>query len=250
MRTFVGTAAIVLVAVGLAAPAWSQSANALEDLTITSDDGTAISGSDKLIGTIYGFVQTDAGYNSGRIHPDWFDVVRPSMLPAYENEYGEDGETYFSVRQTRFGIKWAAPGGKHDIRGIFEWELFGVGADAGQTTIRLRHAYVQWGHFGAGQYWSPFMDIDVFPNSLEYWGPSGMAFFRNIQIRWMPVMSKTNHVTIALERPGASGDAGDWDDVIEARGMKPHFPLPDLSAEYRHSGDWGYVEIAGIVRRI
>ena len=35
--------------------------------------------------------------------------------------------------------------------------------------------------------WSPFMDIDVFPNSLEYWGPTGMVFFRNVQARWMPI---------------------------------------------------------------
>jgi len=26
------------------------------------------------------------------------------------------------------------------------------------------------------------MDIDVFPNSLEYWGPNGMIFFRNVQV--------------------------------------------------------------------
>ena len=31
------------------------------------------------------------------------------------------------------------------------------------------------------------MDIDVFPNSIEYWGPAGMAFFRNVQFRWMPI---------------------------------------------------------------
>ena len=29
--------------------------------------------------------------------------------------------------------------------------MFGVGADAGQTTIRLRHAYGELGKFGAGQ---------------------------------------------------------------------------------------------------
>ena len=29
------------------------------------------------------------------------------------------------------------------------------------------------GQFGAGQTGSPFMDSDVFPNSLEYWGPNG-----------------------------------------------------------------------------
>ena len=51
------------------------------------------------------------------------------------------------------------------------------------------------------------MDIDVFPNSVEYWGPTGMAFFRNVQVRWMPIQGDTR-LTIALERPGASGDQG------------------------------------------
>ena len=74
-----------------------------------------------------------------------------------------------------------------ELKTIFEFELFGTGADAGQTTFRLRHAYGELGQFGAGQTWSPFMDVDVFPNSLEYWGPSGMVFFRNVQVRWMPV---------------------------------------------------------------
>ncbi len=249
MRMLRVMAATALVAV-LAAPTWSQSATNLEEISITTKEGKTVTGKDRAVARIYGFVQTDAGYNAGRVHPEWFDVVRPSMLPSYDRQYGEDGDAYFSVRQTRFGIKWAAPGGDHDIRGIFEWELFGVGADAGQTTIRLRHAYLQWGHFGAGQYWSPFMDINVFPNSLEYWGPPGMAFFRNVQVRWMPVMTGNNHLTIALERPGASGDEGNWNDVIELRGIKPRFPLPDLSAEFHHGGDWGYVEIAGILRRI
>ena len=51
------------------------------------------------------------------------------------------------------------------------------------------------------------MDADVFPNTLEYWGPVGMVFFRNIQIRYMPIQGDTR-LTFALERPGASGDHG------------------------------------------
>ena len=35
--------------------------------------------------------------------------------------------------------------------------MFGVGPDAGQTTIRLRHAYGQWRQIGAGQTNSQFM---------------------------------------------------------------------------------------------
>jgi hypothetical protein len=198
---------------------------------------------------VYGFIMMDAGYQVNQADPDWFDVVRPTKLPAFENEFGVDGHTYFSARQTRFGVKSTTPTSVGDLFTQFEWELFGTGVDAGQTTLRLRHAYGQLGKVGAGQYWSPFMDIDVFPNTVEYWGPNGMVFFRNVQVRYMPIQGDTR-MTIALERPGASADQGEYSDRIALAGVVPHFPLPDLSAEYRVGRDWGYVEVAGIVRRI
>jgi hypothetical protein len=198
---------------------------------------------------IYGFVMTDGGYNFNQINPNWFDVVRLTKLPSYENQFGANGNTFFSVRQTRFGAKGYFNTPLGELKTVFEFELFGTGVDEGQTTFRLRHAYGELGHFGAGQYWSPFMDIDVFPNSIEYWGPTGMVFFRNIQVRWMPIMGDTR-LTFALERPGASGDQGIYANRIELSGIKPRFPLPDLSGEYRYAGKFGYVELAGMVRYI
>ena len=200
----------------------------------------------------YGFVMMDAGYDFNRVDPAWFDVLRTTKLPSNASEFGgdgADGNTYFSVRQTRFGVRSTTPTDVGDLKTQFEWELFGVGADAGQTTIRLRHAYGELGKVGAGQTWSPFMDIDVFPNTVEYWGPPGMAFFRNVQVRYMPIQGDTR-MTIALERPGASGDQGIYAGRVELSGIAAHFPLPDLSAEYRRAMDWGYVEVAGIVRYI
>jgi len=198
---------------------------------------------------IYGFVMTDIGYNFGQTDPNWFDVLRTSKLPAYENQWGTDGNTYFSVRQTRFGVKSYNKTALGELKTIFEFELFGTGVDAGQTTIRLRHAYGELGKWGVGQYWSPFMDADVFPNTVEYWGPAGMVFFRNVQIRYMPIQGDTR-LTFALERPGASADQGVYSDRIELDNVKPHFNLPDFSAEYRHGAKWGYVELAGILRKI
>ena len=206
-----------------------------------------INAQDKNWFQVYGFAMTDIGYDFKQIDPAWFDVVRPTKLPTIENQFGTDGNSYFSVRQTRFGVKSGTQTGMGELFTQFEWELFGVGADAGQTTIRLRHAYGELGCIGVGQYWSPFMDIDVFPNSVEYWGPNGMAFFRNIQIRYMPIKGDTR-LTFALERPGASADAGVYSGRIELSGVEPRFPVPDFSAEYRSAHDWGYVELAGILR--
>jgi hypothetical protein len=198
---------------------------------------------------IYGFAMMDAGYNFNQIDPAWFDVVRPTKLPAFEDQFAPDGNAFFSVRQTRFGVRSTVPTSMGDLKTTFEFELFGTGVDAGQTTIRLRHAYGELGKWGAGQTWSPFMDIDVFPNTVEYWGPNGMAFFRNVQVRYMPIQGDTR-MTIALERPGASADQGDVAGRIEIQDVKPRFPVPDLSAEYRRATKWGYVEVAGILRYI
>ena len=209
--------------------------------------GTAAAGDSTF--DIYGYVMLDSGYDTKQVDPLWYDVMRPTKLPAFADEFGADGNTFFGVRQTRFGVKTSTPTDVGAFTTQFEWELFGTGVDAGQTTIRLRHAYGQLGKVGAGQTWSPFMDIGVFPNTIEYWGPNGMAFFRNVQIRHMPIQGDT-YATIALERPGASGDQGLYQDRIELSGITPHFPLPDLSAEYHMAKDWGYLEVAGILRRI
>jgi hypothetical protein len=198
---------------------------------------------------IYGYAMLDSGYDFGTNNPNWFDVVRPTQLPSFSGEFGPDGKTYFGVRQTRFGVKSFTPTPFGDLKTIFEFELFGTGVDAGQTTFRLRHAYGELGHFGGGQTWSAFMDIDVFPNSLEYWGPSGMVFFRNVQARWTPIQGDSN-VVVALERPGASADQGIYADRVELVGVVPQFKWPDVTGHARLAQKWGYVQVGGIFRKI
>ncbi len=198
---------------------------------------------------IYGFTMLDIGENFKQIDPNWFDTMRVTKLPSFENQYGEDGSFFAGVRQSRFGVRSSTPTTMGDLKTTFEFELFGTGVDQGQTTFRLRHAYGELGAFGAGQYWSPFMDPDVFPNSLEYWGPTGMVFFRNVQLRWMPITGDAS-LTLALERPGASGDAGVYADRVELQNIRPRFPLPDFSGSYKYSQKWGYVRAAGMLRLI
>ncbi len=199
---------------------------------------------------IYGFAMLDIGHNFTQIHPDWSDTLRVTKLPSKKDEFGHDNSTFSGVRQSRLGFKSSTPTDYGDVKTIFEFELFGTGVDAGQTTFRLRHAWGELGAFGAGQTWSPFMDIDVFPNSLEYWGPTGMAFYRNVQVRWTPLSDEHNSFMVALERPGASGDGGIYADRIELSGIKARFPIPDFSAAYKATQSWGYLRVAGQLRYI
>jgi hypothetical protein len=200
---------------------------------------------------IYGFAMLDMGYEDGQNDPLWFDVLRPTKLPAFEDQFGRDGRWFAGVRQSRFGVKSYTPTDLGELRVTFEYELFGTGVDAGQTTFRLRHAWGELGQIGAGQTWSPFMDPDVFPNSIEYWGPNGMIFFRNVQFRWTPWSTDDgSNFMIALERPGASGDQGDFADRIELQNILGRFPAPDISSHVRFADDWGHVQLAGIVRWI
>src|SRR3954447_20368626 len=117
---------------------------------------------------IYGFTMLDMGYNFEQINPNWFDTLRVTRLPKVHHEFGEDGSTFAGVRQTRFGVKSTKDTEVGKLTAVFEFELFGTGVDEGQTTFRLRHAWATLGDWGAGQYWSPFVDTDAFPNQLEY----------------------------------------------------------------------------------
>ena len=240
-----GTLGSVLLLVALAiVRAGAQSTTQQSAKKVQADTGTRIE--------IYGFAMADAIGDFRTNDPNWFDTNRPSKLPAFEGQFGDNGHTWFSGRQTQFGAKATIPTSTKDIKIVFDWDLFGVGVDAGQTTIRPRHMYGQWGAFGGGQLESPFMDINVFPNILEYWGPNGMLFYRNVQVFWEPINKENGtRALVALERPGASGDLGVLADRIEpGTGIAPRFPAPDLSAAYRLGTKWGYARISGILRWI
>ena len=198
---------------------------------------------------IYGYAQADAIYDFDQINPDWFDVERPTKLPAFPNEFGENGNFWAGVRPSRFGVNAWLPTGLGEIKTQFEFDLFSVNPDAGDTNFHLRHAWGELGPFLVGQTNTVFMDGSVSPIALEYWGPSGNAALRNVQFRWAALRGK-NEVFIALERPGATADNGRIESRVELQNIQKRFPAPDLTVHYKRTGDWGHVQLAGVLRYI
>lgn len=199
---------------------------------------------------IYGFAQADYVQDFKRVNPAWDDTLRPSRIPT-NGEFGSNGQSIISVRQTRFGVQAQQPIGGQDLYVKFEFDLFGVGVDEGQTTFRLRHAYGSWGPLLAGQTNSLFMDGDTFPNTIDYWGPAGMVFLRNPQVRYT-FKSGPHQLAAALEKPGNDIDPGNIRTLDPELGssIQNDEKLPDLTGQYRYTGDWGHVQLAGIVRRV
>src|SRR6516162_1769795 len=76
---------------------------------------------------IYGFAMLDNGYNAGTIDPNWFDVMRPSKLPAFNDEFGRNANWFAGVRQTRLGFRADIPAGKHVVKAVVDFDFFGVG---------------------------------------------------------------------------------------------------------------------------
>ena len=93
------------------------------------------------------------------------------------------------------------------------------------------------------------MDSDVFPNSIEYWGPNGMVFYRNVQVRWEPVQGPLS-VAVAIERPGSTQDTNGFEETLDIQNVSTRFPMPDFTGHIRYEGDWGHVQLAGIARYI
>lgn len=200
---------------------------------------------------VYGFVQLDAIHDFNRVDPNWSSTLRSSRIPVNcpgDRGCGNDGETVLSVRQSRFGVRGFFPTDLGELKTIFEFDLFGVGADEGQTTFRLRHAWGELGQIGAGQTWSLFMDPDVFPNTVDYWGPSGMVFLRNPQVRWTPFSTDSWKAAVAIEAPGSGFDQGKVGLEVPELELQSWNSYPDLTGHLRYRGEWGHVQLAGIIR--
>src|SRR4029077_9175758 len=91
-----------------------------------------------------------------------------------------------------------------------------------------------------------------FPNVIDYWGPTGMVFVRNPQIRFTFVDNEEWFAGVALEHPSDDIDPGAIRliDPELATNLKPNEELPDLTAQIQYRGSWGHVTLAGLARKL
>jgi len=50
---------------------------------------------------LFGQLVTDVIYDFEQNNPNWFDVVRPTKLPAFTDEFGRDGRMFYVISGAR-----------------------------------------------------------------------------------------------------------------------------------------------------
>jgi hypothetical protein len=200
---------------------------------------------------VSGKIQLDYIYDFNRVDPQWKSTLRPSTIPVNcpgDAGCGKDGESIFSVRQTSVAFKGFIPTERGELKTELSLDLFNVGG--ANTGFRLLNAWGEIGRWGAGQYYTLFMNIDTFPNTIDYWGPSGMSFLRNPQLRYTMPMGEDAKLAFSLEAPNSAVDTGKATDVAANLGVQGRTQFPDFIAKYSTDRKWGHVELAGMLRSI
>ena len=160
-----------------------------------SFSGVVISGIKGITLSIGGFIETDLIHDMNPMGDKYsFTTSSIEMNPAQ----GSENLTNFSVRPSRLSFK--GNNADNSFTTLLEFDFEGSN---GNTTPRLRHAYVTFKNWGAGQYWSNFMDNNNFPDILDFEGPNATISIRQIQIRFSFNTGKSNNMAFSLEAPGS-----------------------------------------------
>jgi hypothetical protein len=179
--------------------------------------------------TLGGYVKFDLIQDFNPINsPSFFDV---SKIPTN----GAKGtNTHLQANETRLFLDFRAPAGRTELRTFVEGDFYGTNG-----AFRLRHAFVEiGGKLMAGQYWSNFMDENIIPPTLDFEKPTAYALVRHGLIRYKFNTGSHSYVSIALEEPLIDVQA-------PARPGKMETFLPDITARYRYTGQWGHIQLSG-----
>ena len=177
----------------------------------------------------------------------------PSTIPVAANgaEAESDPYTDFHAQFSRFWLSadHTTEGGDK-LKAMVEMDFFGGGnnAFAGNEVsthtyaVTLRHAYVSWNNWLAGQTWSNFMDVAALPDAVDFVGVTdGTTFVRQAQVRYT-----RGPFSVALENPETTVR------TLAAPGTQltsDENAVPDITARYVKKGSWGHLSVAGMLRQ-
>lgn len=167
-------------------------------------------------------------------------VYIPGQTPVGGEASSVDYDSHAKFSRFGLGVDSTTDAGDR-FGALVEMDFFGnaLGNQVNLNSygVTLRHAYMYWNGWLAGQTWSNFMDVASIPEAVDFVGPlDGLIFARQAQIRYT-----RDAFSIALENP---------ETTVAGRPSSDRGALPDLTLRYGWSGEWGSFGVAGLARQL
>lgn len=168
----------------------------------------------------------------------------PSTIPVGGTDEGTDLDMHAQFSRFWFGADTDIDG--HKLKAYLEMDLFGgsLGNETSTNTygVTIRHAYVSWDKWLAGQTWSNFQDAAALPDAVDFVGPTdGTIFVRQAQLRYT-----SGPWSFSVENPETTVNTY----LSTARISSDDNNVPDFTARYLHKGSWGHFTVAGLARQL
>jgi hypothetical protein len=157
----------------------------------------------------------------------------------------DEARLWADLRSSRlaFGAT-ARPGAGLEIRSYVETDFWGPDRS---LTVRLRKAWVEAKGVLAGQELTSFGDSRAGPRTADGDGPPTGVWTRSVMLRYSRAFAASRRFAVSLEMPKA--DVTYLPD--QAPGIEPAYErLPDLTANVSQAGEWGHVQLSGVLREL
>lgn len=182
---------------------------------------------------ISGFVRLDSGYD---LEADMGSTLLPSDVVNNGglNDYGNDEDSDFgtSVSWTRLRLNTTTPTAMGDVGGYIEMDLHGDGDDG--SSLRVRQAYLTWGHWLVGKAWTTFENFH-YGTTVDFGGPAGQVWAHYEQVRYTLELDNGDSFAVALENPeiedNINVESGNSDSNSTVADTST--PLPQLAMRYK-----------------
>lgn len=193
---------------------------------------------------IGGFARLDVIHDDGAIGAPCQFITATIPTDGGTMVNGADGQTSFCVNTSRLTVESRTPIRQGELKTYFAMDLYG---DALSTSPepRIREAYAEvsntsrGGKWLLGQTWSTYVDLEAWPDILDFEGPGSAIANRQPMLRWSKSLSATSGFQLALEQPG--------DGTIDGADMLTAWP--DLIGNMRWGlGGGGHLRVSGILR--
>ncbi len=197
-----------------------------------------------------GYARVDSNYdfaNNG--NRNWWV---PSSIPV-PGQSGTDGGPVYTLqaKATRISLEFRRPISSSDrLRIYYENDFFGDSSSPSMT-YRLRHFYGQAWNVLIGHTFTAFMNIDAWPDTIDYEGLNGIINKRQPQIRYTQPLSRGKNISqvVFLSVEQSASEINASAPGLPA-GMQARNPLPDFILGYRVERKRGHLQLSALGRSL